>query len=167
MIVYQDILSQYLNKEQDKVNYRNESDRMHSLKQQINRTVNAIRGLRMHETDYKNVPEHLKPMADALLGMVAEHDTGSNKLAFSTDEAQKLAMAFAGLGSDSELLFDEEVYDTLVNLQEHMNALNEVEGRNTRSIRERNAHLEKIRKATEYIYAMIRETQKAFLDGKR
>ncbi|MCQ2300036.1 MAG: hypothetical protein MJZ81_07940 [Bacteroidales bacterium] len=167
------VMGGYVAKVTAQENYRAGADEISKVRRSIDRTVNRIKALRQNETDYKNVPEHLKPLADRLIAMVATHDEGANKLAFGTTQAQALAASYSALVAEHKEAFDADMNELLHQLQLHMDALNEigsaqkVKNRTFRKQAERLAHLEAIDKAIGYVYGLIRSEQQAFLEGKR
>lgn len=107
---------------------RDISNNMRVQKNHIENVVNRINKLRMNETDYKNVPEELKPLADSVVKLIADQDSlkGFGKLAFDRKSAEKLSRAYEMLSAqdDANAVYDEDTQAALNLLVESVDELN-------------------------------------------
>lgn len=145
---------------------------INSLKNKIQHNVKWVKNLRINETDYKNIPEGLKPMADKFVEIFLDKDKPIGSVVFSSKDAAILAEKYAKLAenSNTEDMYSDDVLEMLQNVEKSVETLNTVMG-TTLSLEEKldamKAAYEQVGKATEQIRDMIKAAQDVFLEGKK
>lgn len=91
----------------------------------IQHNVKWLKDLRMHETDYKNIPEDLKPLADDVVNLFVESDKWGGSIVWSKKDAEKLAEKYERLqySEMTEDLYSDDVMENLINLKLAMDDL--------------------------------------------
>ena len=136
-----------------------ESDRKetNALRSSIIRKVKKLDKLRRNESDYKHVPEELKPMVDALVSAFAENSA----MVFDAKRAERLAAAYAKLKElDSDLaeFYTEDVQAMI----EYVSMLLE----QNRGKPFRKADLQTVESIVGNIYKLVRKSNEAFINGR-
>lgn len=130
--------------------------------------VKKLDGLIRHETDYKHVPEDLKPLVETFVAFFANEGTG---IVFDKNKADKLANVYRKLREVDGDLYDDDVQwimDEMSSLLEQ-----ELQTRNGKgmSIEERAAArmaiMENLATIADHVYAMVKNANNMFYAGKK
>ena len=138
----------------------------------IQAKVRKIKNLRLRETDYKNIREEYKPLADALVNLFTTSDAQGGSIIWSKEVAAQLAEKYELLGR-SELTDDAYSDDVMEALRNAQTAIeNYTDARKTEGYSQkdrliyRNNALSQINEAVQYVYDMIMAQNNVFLSDK-
>lgn len=130
--------------------------------------VKKLDELIRHETDYKHVPEDLKPLVETFVAFFANEGTG---IVFDKNKADKLANVYRKLREVDGDLYDEDVQwimDEMSSLLEQ-----ELQTRNGKgmSMEKRAAArmviMENLATIADHVYAMVKNANNMFYAGKK
>ena len=141
-------------------------------KRKIGRTIRQLDGLIRRETDYKNVPEELKPLVETVLKMFASHDADGNRIVFNREMAEILNTEYRRLldRDDIGAMLDEDVADQIADLAKNFDLINAA---NTKGVSrlERAQQLkqayENISDIVTYFKNIVARQQEVFVEGQR
>ena len=135
----------------------------------IKRIVKRLNDRIIHETDYKNVKEELKP---AVRNLVQEFIDGFGSLVFDQKTAAQLKIVYDAIAKDDGApdFYSDDVSDWLEDLSK-LAALDEsrrAEGSSSLSaVREKLETYAKVAEIADHIYKMVTGADEVFVDGKR
>lgn len=141
-------------------------------KRKIGRTIRQLDGLIRRETDYKNVPEELKPLIESVLKMFASHDADGNRIVFNREMAEILNTEYRRLldRDDIGAMLDEDVADQIADLAKNFDLINAA---NTKGV-SRLDRAQQLKQAYEsisdivtYFKNMVARQQEVFVEGQR
>lgn len=135
-----------------------------AVRKRIVKMVKALDKLRRHETDYKHVPEELKPVVNALVSAFAENSS----MVFDSKRAEQIADAYRKLkelDSDLSAFYDEDIQE-MIEYVTGLLAYHHHDKATTPSAKAlKLGDLEIIENIVSHIYAMVKQSNKAFVDG--
>ena len=136
--------------------------------------VKKLDGLIRHETDYKHVPEELKPLVEAFVGAFTEKGAG---IVFDKKQADKLSRVYRKLlqtdGSMNQLgyLYDEDVMRRLDELNDLLEEELAVRSGKGMTMEERAANrlatMEDLAEIADSVYGMVKNANELFYGGKK
>lgn len=148
---------------------------MDSMHRKIQNNVKWIKDLRMHETDYKNIPEDLKPLADDVVKLFASEDQFGGSLVWNKNDAEKLMEKYSRLQANpiTEEMYSDDVMENLMNLHQAM-----IDLTNARSISRKDedsykrnvlmlSAMDKMSKAVADVRNLIKAQREAFLGEQK
>ena len=136
--------------------------------------VKKLDGLIRHETDYKHVPEELKPLVETFVGAFAEKGAG---IVFNKQQADKLSSVYRKLlqtdGSMNQLgyLYEEDVMAKLDELNDLLEDELAVRSGKGMTMEERAANrlatMENLSEIADSVYGMVKNANELFYGGKK
>ena len=135
----------------------------------IKRIVKRLNDRIIHEEDYKNVKEPLKP---AVIRLVREFIDGFGGTVFDTKTASELSVVYAELAKEGEApeFYSNDVAEWLQDLasMKEWDALIRAEGSSSLSAAyEKLALYTRVAEIADHIYKMVKDADEVFINGKR
>lgn len=147
-----------LNRFREKVKLeRDAREKITSSRRRITKMVKYLDTLRRKESDYKHVPEELKPTVNALVAAFAEHSS----MVFDSKRAERIAQAYSklqALDNDLAAYYDPDIQEKI----EYIAALMEMKRGKPMKL----AEMEIIEDVVGSIYKMVRGSNEAFFEGQ-
>lgn len=147
-----------LNRFREKVKQeRDAREKITASRRRITKMVKYLDTLRRKESDYKHVPEELKPTVNALVAAFAEHSS----MVFDSKRAERIAQAYSklqALDNDLAAYYDPDVQARI----EYIADLMELKRGKPMTL----AEMEIIEDVVGAIYKMVRGSNEAFFEGR-
>lgn len=143
------------------------------IQKDIQNKVRKLKNLRMHETDYKNIREEYKPLADALVNLFTISDAEGGDLIWSKDVAAQLISKYEMLVTNelTEDAYSDDVMEALRNAQTAIENYSDARKTMGMSVKDRlifrNNALSQINEAVQYVYDIIQAQNNIFLEDKK
>ena len=159
------------------------------IRKQIHTVTKRLAKLLTAETDQKHIPEEAKPLARAVVSLIAEHDAMAlRKVTFASKaeiEAVRQAMdaydkrdgaidiyrdlewLVVGEGQDQDTEVRDRVIDDIVAIDNFLLEWDNAEGRGVESLRSRYEALKQVQSAVSEIMSIIKRRQEVEHNGKR
>lgn len=126
-------------------------------RKRIVKMVKTLDKLRRHETDYKHVPEELKPVVNALVSAFAENSS----MVFDSKRADRIAAAYAKLkelDNDLAAFYDDDIRESIEYIADLLAA--------NRGKSMKPADYAVLENVVGNIYKMVRNGNNAFFEGQ-
>lgn len=169
--IIQQLKSEAIQKLREEREARELSEKAASKQRHIKRVVSRLNDIRTNETDYRNIPEHLKAFVD---DVVREFTDGFGSTVFSAKQADRLRTLYAALQQQDEgtsVAYDSDMQDTLDALHEWAERYQQVKTgsgmKRTERTQLRSLMMDAVSDLVDNVYAMVRNEQNIFIAGRR